>query len=453
MDRDVLRKISRSLPAEGAIVGAGKGHRGRNISAENELKVKMEAIQTSYKISSKRHNAETHELQKILYDLQRELKVSKEHCVPSPIESNQPERRFRKNSRIKKKLSVQEHDNVNSAVRSESQQESARQNNEKPGVFSVEANVLQSESSVAKRRRRHSSWNCVEAKKIKEVVTAIEGQKIDTTNSDQEDEDAEKALNEKEKLPSESLKIFNFVKSEPANTESSDPVLVITSGHERFTKSVCLSKESDTKAINGHNERTLNIASHAGSHHKTRSSIETQTVRLLTDHGLPRTRAFRKSSGCERPNMVDGDQRERCVSLAPQSIPTSSLASVQQEPPRTPRYSWAQHRKYSMPPLTRGRKPSLAQQHLMRFFPQSVVSDPQQITDVSKPSSERARRISVVNRYNDHGSRRVSSHLPPLKEEEKSQNSAPKLWTELQDCRYLRTEENEISIEDIFRKE
>lgn len=81
------RKVSRSLDNSSGFVTS----RSHLTQPENELKQKLNAIDSSIKISNKKINKETHELRQILYDLQRDLKVSKSvsHYVPSPIEEQE----------------------------------------------------------------------------------------------------------------------------------------------------------------------------------------------------------------------------------------------------------------------------------------------------------------------------------------------------------------------------
>lgn len=70
----------------------------------------------------------------------------------------------------------------------------------------------------------------------------------------------------------------------------------------------------------------------------------------------------------------------------------------------------------------------------------------------SLPENLGGRRMSVA-----HGRVRKISRatgLPPLKEERsRQQESLVENWSDLAKCRYLRKEENDISIDDIFRKE
>ena len=95
MNRD-QRKISRSLEERNILASTT---RVSQISqTDNELKQKLEAIDTSYKLSNKRISNETRELRGILHSLQKELKVSKGargEYIPSIFDQRQARcRRF-----------------------------------------------------------------------------------------------------------------------------------------------------------------------------------------------------------------------------------------------------------------------------------------------------------------------------------------------------------------------
>lgn len=441
MNKNTVRKISGpSLHIEGVITGAIKCRQGRKISAEHELKAKMEAINTSYKISTKRHNAETHELQKILKDLKNELRVSSEPYVPSSIEMNKPETRFRRNSRVKKELSIQERDNVNTVLLSESQQEKTAPNCHQPDNFSIEDNIFQREAFFAKRRRKNSSANYEKTKKIKEIVTAT---------CEQDHAHLNAVVKDNDDTQYEGLKIYSL-SSDLENSDSShDPVTVFSRGHELDLKEIDLNQQSDITVANECKAFTLNIASnadHSACHHKKRSSsvseetLNADNVGVVSDNTPHRAQSFRKPS-CSAGNFLRVGSRER----------TLSLKSIPEGLPRTPHLSLAQENNFGILPLRSRRKSSQTQHHLRRPFPQGDANEPQQVIDAFEPSPGRRRSISVVNRFGDHRKRRISNHLPPLKEEKTE--STTNLWTGLQNCRYLRKEDNELSIEDIFRKE
>ena len=469
MSKDIIKKISRSLPAEGAIIGPGNGRRGHNIQTENELKSKMEALDTSYKISSRKISAETRELKRILYDLQRELRVSqtREHYIPSPIEGSQPGIRSRKNSRVKKEPSTQKHSHVNTDFRLESQQDVSG----RPDTFTTEGNISPRRLSVAKRRKSSNSSQ-VDAKKIKELTTLVEKQPtfdVTTTNAERsaaEEEQnnilrnkTESVSNDKDKSPAENLKKVTFADDLENSNSSTNPVFKILTAQEPELKfeiqDISLLGES-TENPQAYNKVKDSEADSSTRHsRKKRSSVtgtlDATNLRILSDRTPPRIQHLRKLNDYEPSLLQEGGPRQRRMTVASHSVPTANLANIREELPRTPFYH--QSRKYSMPPVRQGRKPSLAQQHLMRFFPQSGAgTEQQQSVDVSASSSRGSKRIGVAARDYSRGRKRLSSLLPPLKEEVKV-HSTPGVWTGLQDCRYLRTEDNEISIEDIFRKD
>lgn len=94
MSRD-HRKISRSFEERNILASTSRVSQISQV--DNELKQKLQAINTSHKLSNKRIKNETRELKEILHGLQRELKVSKGNYgqyVPSLIE--QPQRNPRR---------------------------------------------------------------------------------------------------------------------------------------------------------------------------------------------------------------------------------------------------------------------------------------------------------------------------------------------------------------------
>ncbi|KAJ7351676.1 hypothetical protein OS493_036091 [Desmophyllum pertusum] len=96
MNRD-HRKISRTYE-ERNILASSISRVSQISQTDNELKQKLQAIDTSHKLSNKRIKNETRELKEILHGLQRELKVSKgiNHGQYIPSQFEQPPRRSRR---------------------------------------------------------------------------------------------------------------------------------------------------------------------------------------------------------------------------------------------------------------------------------------------------------------------------------------------------------------------
>ena len=404
MSRD-HRKISRSFEERNIL--ASMTRVSQISQADNELKQKLQAINTSHKLSNKRIKNETRELKEILHGLQRELKVSKGsygQYVPSLIE--QPERKPRRTTV--------------SSVPSEDRKEVGweRDLHARGG----ERNL--GEDAISRRRSGSypPSLHLRDSKKPKDVL---------------------------ENKPSKVLeKTGGKVKDVAEQTKSSQQIGDWQSQVNALTQNKTELPEIEqdkylhkhiTRAVNEHSPKELQDQGE-----RKRSTSDAFRGRFVINPDS----CYTDASTTRRTSKTQLKGESGRARLRPSVVEEFSSVPSSNEPRKTslsaPQYPW--QRKVSIG--DRKGSPMAASSSRYDLHDAEVVFD-------ALPDYLGGRRLSVA-----HGrARRISrgTVLPPLREEGATRNpqqeKSAEIWSDLSKCRYLRKEEQEISIDDIFSKE
>lgn len=415
MTRD-HRKISRTFEERNILASTT---RVSQISqADNELKQKLQAINTSHKLSNKRIKNETRELKEILHGLQRELKVSQgnySQYVPSLIE--QPQRKPRRTTV--------------SSVPSEDRKEVALERD-----LHARGGERNSGEDAIPRRRSGSyppSLHLHDSKRTKDVLGD------------------EPALENK---PSKVLeKSGGKVKDVAEQTKSSQQIgdwqselNVRTQNRTEFPE-IEQDKHPHTRITRNENEQKCVERSHKEPQvqgERKRSTSDAFRGRFVINSDS----CFTDASTTRRTSKNQQKAESGRGRLRPSVVEEFSSVPSTYEPRKTslsaPQYPW--QRKGSIG--DRKGSPMAGSSGRYDLQGAEVVFD-------ALPDYLGGRRLSVA-----HGrARRISrgTGLPPLREGEVDQMSqqekAAENWNDLSKCRYLRKEEQEISIDDIFSKQ
>lgn len=378
MSRD-HRKISRSVEERNILASTT---RVSQISqTDNELKLKLQAIDTSYKISNKRIRNETRELKEILQGLQRELQVSKggnhTQYVPSLIE--QPQRRPRRTTI----------DTVPSEERRD--------------VGDVDVARRRSGTHPPSSHTQYSKRAKDDLNDGQSAEKVLEERKEERTTEVQE-----ASVWKKDGFPSRTLNETVF--SSRIGAENAFP-----------------SKYSPREQQRGERKRSTNDA--------FRGRFVTNTDIRTVDSSIP-----------------SSDRRISQIQQKPEGgrISIRTNPSIFEE---FPSGNQSELRKRSLP----WQKKGILNVGTREDSPMGVPPgrhDPHDAEVVfdALPDYLGGRRLSVA-----HGRvRKVSrgTGLPPLREERVAQKEkSAENWNDLSNCRYLRKEDQEITIDDIFRKE
>ena len=405
MSRD-QRKTSRSLEERNIIASTT---RVSQISqTDNELRQKLEAIDTSHKLSNKRIRKETRELKEILRGLQKELKVSKGvpgQYIPSLFE--QPQGRVRRTTV--------------SSVPSEDRKEAVNKRDlnhdliarRRSGSFPADSHE---HFEILKDSSEPIQDNIFQepGRELRNVVvekTKPEQLKIEQIGLRQNEQEYKRASH-----LSQSRRQRRLVNCSPTEQQQQGGrKKSSTEGSRSFSKVL------RGKFVTNDDTTLLSSTRSLQSSYKT-----SQTLKLSEE-----SREAAAGSNWQRPNIVEE------YSLAPNN---------------------REYRKFSL---------GVSQYHEQRkgrgvgnkgdipmpgFHGRFEIQDSDWALD-SLPENIGGRRLSIA-----HGRVRRTSRatgLPPLKEEK----TAPRLeetpaenWSDLAKCRYLRKEEKEISIDDIFGK-
>lgn len=419
MSRD-HRKISRSYEERNILASTT---RVSQISqADNELKQKLQAINTSHKLSNKRIKNETRELKEILHGLQRELKVSKGNYgqyVPSLIE--QPQRKPRRTT----VSSVPSEDRKEIALERDSQGRnlerildddatSRRRSGSYPPALHVH-DVKMAKDSSDEQLAQNKPDKVLEKTggKVKDVEQTKSSQQNGDWQSNREVNAREQNRTEfpdiePEKYPQRRI---SRAENEQKRTAERSPKELQQQGERKRSTSDAFRGRFVINPDTNYSETTLSSS--------TRRTSQTQ-------------QKGESGRGKLRPSVV-----EEFSSLpSPKEQRKTSLGM--------PQYPW--QRKGSVG--DRRGSPMSGSPGRYDLHDAEVVFD-------ALPDYLGGRRLSVA-----HGRVRKISRgpgLPPLREEGVSQKSqqerSAENWNDLSQCRYLRKEEQEISIDDIFSKE
>lgn len=173
------RKVSRSIVDNSLTVNSGTGCHFKQ--PENELKQKLDALDTSFKISNKKISNETRELKQILFDLQRDLKDSKSsNYVPSILEEQRGQ--VKRHRRIT--VASTSHDTISTVNTGQASPRSPKGDSAKrqrkisstayqPETSTSQASPRGSNGDSAKRQRKISSTTYQPATKVAAVQNDV----------------------------------------------------------------------------------------------------------------------------------------------------------------------------------------------------------------------------------------------------------------------------------------
>lgn len=421
MNRD-QRKISRSYEERSILASTT---RVSQISqADNELKQKLQAINTSHKLSNKRIKNETRELKEILHGLQRELKVSKGHYgqyVPSLIE--QPQRRPRRTTV--------------SSVPSEDRKEIALERGDTDGRYLEKI----SDDDAASRRRSGSYPPGLHAHDVKKAKDGLHEQ-LDQNKPDKVLEKTTGKVRDPEQTKS-SQQFGDWQSHREVNARAQDRTEFPGIEQDKYSQRRLSRAENEQKRLAERSPKELQQQDERkrsmGDAFRGRFVINPDTNYSDTSLLSPTRRTSQAQQKGEngrarlRPSVVE----EFSSSIpSPKEQRKTSLGM--------PQYPW--QRKGSVGDRRGSPMASSSGRHDLHDA--DVVFD-------ALPDYLGGRRLSVA-----HGRVRKISRgtgLPPLREEGVTQKSqqegSGENWSELSQCRYLRKEEQDISIDDIFSKE
>ncbi|XP_031568782.1 uncharacterized protein LOC116303399 [Actinia tenebrosa] len=492
------RKVSRSIDSSSGFVTS----RSHLTQPENELKQKLNAIDSSIKISNKKINNETRELRQILYGLQRDLKVSKSvgHYVPSPIEEQETTqtKRVRRvtdataprdpqllhrseiipKSSTEVKKTIQEFPGVTHGtstkrrrkmsvppiisgkilvkdgdVFGEKERElSATLSKPKPLGVEESGNETQRENNGEQETGVKSNCEEVQTNKSehKTVGVSIHCDNDGIQIGDQIPSARDQGSSETSQVKPSSLSLDNQLDSsyidvdkKMTNIPSTYKGIATILSREEWSSAQMISKGNSSGNVTS-NLKYLKEG-------RRRSLSENETAYRETFKGKFMTHSLPPASDHVRDIIPppDPEKRTRRITVAG-AHPLGGRSRLDiGDIPRTPFHSGSRrisvnsmHEDGSRKSRSLGRGPTGGGQTVRRG------SDEEE-TDkrlLSTPSRDipRYRRTSKV------------SSLPPLKEERKIQNEGNQAaieWKNLENCRYLRKDDYEISIEDIFKKD
>lgn len=410
------RKISRSFEERNILASTT---RVSQISqADNELKQKLQAINTSHKLSNKRIKNETRELKEILHGLQRELKVSKGaygQYVPSLIE--QPQRKPRRAT----VSSVSSEDRKQVALERNLHARSGERNSGDDAVPRGRSGSYPPSLHTHDEKRAKDVLDDEPAENKSGKVLEKTGERVtcagEQAKSSQQIGDWQSEVNARIQISKEFPEIEKdkYPPRRISHTENEQKRLGEISAKEQLEYGE--RKRSTSDVFRG--RFVINSGSCYSDAGTTRRTSKPQQK---GESGIGRLRP----SVVEEFSSVPSPNEPRKTSLS------------------TPQYPW--QRKGSVG--DRKGSPMAGSPGRYDLHDSEVVFD-------ALPDYLGGRRLSVA-----HGrARRISrgTGLPPLREEgaaqKLQQEKSAKNWSDLSKCRYLRKEEQEISIDDIFSKE
>lgn len=421
MSRD-QRKLSKAIEERNILAST---RRVSQISqTDNELKQKLEAINTSYKLSNKRIRNETRELREILHGLRKELKLSKEtygEYIPSLLEQNQGRPR---------RTTV-------SSVPSEDRKEAGIQKDQQGRAQEKDLK----RDAIARWRSGSfpPTTGSHDVKKLKNLASVDRPDKFIQVKQGDVFEESEEPLTD----------VFVQEQTRELKNHQSFPYAQNKREFEGYESD---EKRKDRRVSQKRDQTLRHGSSSTGQQQLGRKKSSTEDSqyfpgafrgRFMTNDTSISTGSTRKTSRTRQ--IVEGygetELHHQRMGIVEEysSAPNQRKISVNAT-------QYIRQRKVSN--SNRGNSP-------ITGFPGRVDAyDPEKTFDSSSENFG-ARRISV-----GHGrGRRISraTGLPPLKEELKTSQKLKEIprenWSDLAKCRYLRKEEYELSIDDIFGKE
>lgn len=418
MNRD-RRKLSRSLEERGTLVSLTRS--SQLSQKDNELKQKLDAIDTSYKLSNKRIKKETRELREILYGFQRELKLSKDMkgaYTPSLLEKPH-------HGRVRR--------TTVSSVPSEDRKEvwPERYQDRREMAKHLELDDME-------RRKSESIPSASPSHVVKTIEDGISGEKLgDKIRRAQEDElkdnrspvFVQEIIGDLRAQQPKSSELKNELNFDPEGSQST-----IWENESGTSRSIV---QAGNRRIRGHSFTEYQDRRKKSSVDASHPFSKSFRGRFVTDNETVSTGYNRKKSQTQQISEIGMNRQPRPnIGEELPSVPKQRKISL-----NVPLY--VTQRKDSN---DRGASP-------IGGPPMRLPSNDSSVSAFdSLPENLGGRRMSVA-----HGRVRKISRatgLPPLKEERsRQQESLVENWSDLAKCRYLRKEENDISIDDIFRKE
>lgn len=396
MSRD-QRKISRSLE-EGSIL-ASTDQLAPISQTDNELKQKLEAIKTSHKLSNKRIRQETRELKKILHDLQKELKVSKGthgQYIPSLLDQRQ--------GRLRR--------TTVSSVPQEDRKEASQFERDQQG------RVKKGLNHDFTRRRRSGSFPLIsqtDLEKTRQSYSLTPSQHDENNTIPPSRRPREELQRRVEQLsPCTQPGLTRQLDSNQGPHIISSPYALQQSEKQYLATTVCGKFATREGPIRSNSPRSTY-----------------QSPQLYkTSESRRETRSLR-----QKPSIVDeysiksnqNEQRKKRLSVIQNNLQSTGSIGIKAETPKT-----TLHGKFDA-----GHDPEYTP---FDSLPAGIVG---------------GRKLSTVT----HGRVRKPSRtkgLPPLKEEKTMttpERTTAEMWSDLANCRYLRKEEKELSMDDIFGKD
>ncbi|KXJ22167.1 uncharacterized protein LOC110252910 [Exaiptasia diaphana] len=487
----VHRKVSRSLADASAAISPGTGSHAHFKQPENELKQKLDALDTSFKISNKKISSETRELRQILFDLQRDLRASKSanQYVPSSFEEQGQAKRQRRITVAlgNRELSPRDDDTIKSsspetmeglqskgskATPTKRQRKVSGASPRQPKILVQEEDVLKSENIGGRLINE------------KETDLGTEGVMV-TVEPNEGLTNAENCMSLKQEVQQ--------TQANKQHGEAYDGESEIFSRAERIPMNLTLDpKASESKKesnITDDSQGRVRKTSHSGVFSYSSSSSDTKTFDRLkpsptgSTYGLTYSKHFNEE---RKRSLSDSDASYRDTFKG--RFMTQSLPEKLKDQCRIdlrPQESQKRTRRVTVsgpPPMGARRLIDIADIPVTPFHPGPIrkkstgrgptgglpkrrgtekedssaeVFDDNEITrdkynlTVGRSQEAKQRRYSSVYKP-------TSSSLPPLKEETHNaarQAEAAKQWENLDQCRYLRKGNEVLSIEDIFRKD
>lgn len=403
MSRD-QRKLSRSL--EECNIHGSTPSVSQISQTDNELRQKLKAINTSYKLSNKRIRNETRELKEILHGLQRELRVSQgAQYIPSLFEHPPAQGRARRTTV--------------SSVPSEDikQQDQQRLSKEiKPDIMA--------------RRRSGSFPPATHAHQLKKLKDALDNEPDEIQDPEDELRDKEPQTEHIGNSPHTQTITSFWVNERDEN--KAHPDNISQAGSQRLLVKRSQSTEQQQR---GGRKKSSNEGSHPFSK-VFRGRFMTNQDKTLSNGSTRKLSRAQQLS--ESSNEVGLHRQRPSIDEDYSSAPNQRKTSLD-----VPQYPWQRKRNTG----NRGDSPRTGLHGRFDVHDTGLAFD-------SLPENLGGRRLSVA-----HGRTRKTSRatgLPPLTEEKTPptlQKPPAESWSDLAKCRYLRKEEKKISIDDIFSKE
>ena len=417
MSRD-HRKISRSFEERNILASTT---RVSQISqADNELKQKLQAIDTSHKLSNKRIKNETRELKEILHGLQRELKVSKGNYgqyVPSLME--QPQRKPRRTTV--------------SSVPSEDRKEDGLERD----LHAHGGDKNSCEDTIPRRRSGSypPSLHLHDSKRTKDV--------LDDEPAENKPSKALEKTGGEVKDVAEQTKSWkqigdwqSEVNARKQNRTEFPEIEQDKYSHRRITRT-----ENEQKRIE---ERSAKEPQDQGERKRSTSDAFRARFVINSDSCYTSTNGSTTRRTSKAQQKGDSGRLRQRPSVVEEFSSFPSPNEPRKTSFSTPQYPWQMKGSIG----DRKGSPMAGSPGRYDLHDAEVVFD-------ALPDYLGGRRLSVA-----HGRARKISRgtgLPPLREGEVTQKSqqekSAENWSDLTKCRYLRKEEQEISIDDIFSKE